>query len=330
MILQKAYPRRLFGPRRCCVAGLVLSCSLLALCSLWHIPEHLWTGSHAFVQSRGASARRSVLPLHAGPSIAAGHAQPGTRVRFDVRYKCTDAPGVFSALDFTEPLEFVVGAGEVVAGLEEGVRGMTIGETRLLSFDASNALFGQRNESRLVQIPADRLPDGAKIGDQLVLDNEGTAIIADLAGSSATLDFNHPLAGRALTMAATLLSCNQAVFADDVQVETLVPGDRVTYPSIGDRVTLHYSGSLQGNGRVFASTREPDERPITITAGLQQSWPGLDEALMQMSKGERAIVHIPAVKAYGEDGHGELIPPNANLDVEVEILDIYSDFYLAD
>jgi FKBP-type peptidyl-prolyl cis-trans isomerase FkpA len=88
----------------------------------------------------------------------------------------------------------------------------------------------------------------------------------------------------------------------------------------GDVVSIHmvqktFSGIEIENSR---ATGGPFEYEIGSDQGLQ----GLDEALVKMKKGEKAMVYLPYFLAFGESGIPPKIPPYANIMMEIELLDI--------
>jgi len=103
--------------------------------------------------------------------------------------------------------------------------------------------------------------------------------------------------------------------------DTISPGDGVTFPKPGDKLTMHYHGTLASTGAKFDASRDRG-RPFQFTIGVGQVIRGWDEGVMQMSVGEKAILHITSDYGYGARGAGGVIPPNANLDFEVELLKI--------
>ncbi|HEX9922067.1 MAG TPA: FKBP-type peptidyl-prolyl cis-trans isomerase [Anaerolineae bacterium] len=91
-------------------------------------------------------------------------------------------------------------------------------------------------------------------------------------------------------------------------------------PQAGDIVEVHYSGTLT-DGTEFDSSYERGE-PIRFPLGLGQVIPGWDEGIGLLNVGSKAKLVIPPELAYGEAGAGGVIPPNATLVFEVELVDI--------
>ncbi|KAL4063299.1 hypothetical protein V8B97DRAFT_1876954 [Scleroderma yunnanense] len=105
-----------------------------------------------------------------------------------------------------------------------------------------------------------------------------------------------------------------------VEIERISPGDGKTFPKPGDTVTIHYVGTFT-NGQTFDSSRDRGS-PFKTQIGVGKVIKGWDEAVPKLSLGEKAILTATPDYAYGEQGFGKVIPKNATLKFEVELLKI--------
>ena len=90
-------------------------------------------------------------------------------------------------------------------------------------------------------------------------------------------------------------------------------------PSAGSNVSVHYRGMLM-DGSEFDSSYRRNE-PINFVLGKGQVISGWDEGIALLNKGASAKFVIPSDLAYGSSGAGGVIPPDATLVFEVELLD---------
>ncbi|MFH7014769.1 peptidylprolyl isomerase [Flavobacterium sp. FlaQc-47] len=88
----------------------------------------------------------------------------------------------------------------------------------------------------------------------------------------------------------------------------------------GKTVAVHYEGSLE-NGKVFDSSY-PRKKPIEFRLGQGQVIEGWDEGVALLQVGDKARFVIPSDLAYGSAGAGGVIPPNATLIFDVELMEV--------
>jgi len=117
---------------------------------------------------------------------------------------------VFDTSAGREPLEFTIGAGLVVPGFDEAIKGMKVGEKKTITIPSDEA-YGPRFEDMLVEISRDKLPEGRtpEVGQQLLaVQSDGRQAIVTITSVSdnvVVVDTNHPLAGKDLTFEIELV-----------------------------------------------------------------------------------------------------------------------------
>ena len=130
-------------------------------------------------------------------------AQRGDTVKVHYTGKLSDDT-VFDSSRNGDPLEFTIGAGEVIPGFEQAVVGMAPGETRTTMI-TSDMAYGDYDEDMLLEVDRAQLPAGVEpaVGQQYQMVNpDGEAMVVtvtDVSPGAVTLDANHPLAGQDLT-----------------------------------------------------------------------------------------------------------------------------------
>jgi peptidylprolyl isomerase len=126
-----------------------------------------------------------------------------------------------------------------------------------------------------------------------------------------------------LTLLFTILipSCGRKNFMtkSGVNIEVITEGKGAT-PKQGQMVTVHYTGWLTDSTK-FDSSRDRGQ-PFTYQFGVGQVIQGWDDGVATLKVGGKSKFTIPSELGYGANGAGGIIPPNATLIFEVELLGI--------
>ncbi len=137
-------------------------------------------------------------------------AKQGDKVKVHYTGKLSDGT-TFDTSAEQDPLEFTLGAGEVIAGFEAAVLGMTPGESRTTTIPAGEA-YGDHHDEMILEVERDSFPAHLEphVGQELqVKQGDGeviSVVITEVAEDSITLDANHPLAGKDLTFEIELVA----------------------------------------------------------------------------------------------------------------------------
>lgn len=138
-------------------------------------------------------------------------ARRGDNVKVHYTGKLSDGT-VFDSSSGREPLSFSLGSGQVIAGFDEAVLGMTVGESKVVQIPVDKA-YGERKEELVMQVPIEQVPPDMQPEIGLRLEMGGMngeiirVVVTEISKTHITLDANPPLAGKDLTFELDLIDC---------------------------------------------------------------------------------------------------------------------------
>jgi peptidylprolyl isomerase len=198
-----------------------------------------------------------------------------------------------SSVDRGEPIEFILGRGQVIPGWDEGIGLMNVGGKARLIIPPDLA-YGEQGAGGVI-------PPNATL-------NFDVELIAAEPGPPP------PPEAPAEVAEADYTSTDSGLKYYDFEEGS---GDS---PETGQVATVHYTGWLE-DGTMFDSSLSRGQ-PFSFPVGAGQVIPGWDEGVASMKVGGKRQLVIPADLGYGEQGAGGVIPPNATLIFEVELLKV--------
>jgi len=131
-----------------------------------------------------------------------------------VQYTLTDSSGeVLESSVGDEPLQYLHGFDEIAEGLEKVLEGQEKGFKTKVTLAAADA-YGERDEDLIIEVPRSDLPEDVEVGEEIWSDDEdgepqGFTVVA-LTDETATLDGNHPYAGKEITFDVEVLDVRAA------------------------------------------------------------------------------------------------------------------------
>jgi peptidylprolyl isomerase len=136
-------------------------------------------------------------------------ARTGDKVTIHYTGKLDDGTVFDSSVD-AEPIDFTIGAGEVIPGFEDAIVGMSVGDSKTERIEAERA-YGDRRDELVFKVDRNQMPDEElEVGDMLRIGfpdgSDADVQIAQIEADGVTLDANHPLAGKTLTFELQLVS----------------------------------------------------------------------------------------------------------------------------
>ncbi len=143
----------------------------------------------------------------------------GDRVRIEWIGTLEDGTIFDTSENYGEPLEFDVGAGQVITGLENAVIGMEKGEEKEITLQPSEA-YGEHNPDLVVQGPRDKLSKGQELkpGERYLVKLPAgyrSVMLVEITEETVILDLNHSLAGKILNFKIRIVD----IFPDFFTVE---------------------------------------------------------------------------------------------------------------
>lgn len=139
-------------------------------------------------------------------------AKNGDAVKINYTGKLDDGT-VFDSSEGRDPLDFTLGAGQVIPGFDEAVTGMTVGEKKSVNIPADKA-YGPRNEEMIIEAPRDQVPEDItpEVGQTLQMGGPNgevvMVVITEVNDTHIKLDANPPLAGKDLNFDIELVAIN--------------------------------------------------------------------------------------------------------------------------
>ena len=118
---------------------------------------------------------------------------------------------VFDSSEGRDPLEFTVGAGQIIAGVDKGVVGMALDEQKEITIPPEEA-YGIYDPAKIIEVPNDQFPEDLTLEVSMQISAsqpDGSAIqftVKEIGEQNVTLDGNHFLAGKDLIFSVTLVS----------------------------------------------------------------------------------------------------------------------------
>lgn len=107
----------------------------------------------------------------------------------------------------------------------------------------------------------------------------------------------------------------------ELKIETTQPGTGEQAVKTGDTVSVQYTGKLT-DGTKFDSTVDHGGQLFSFKVGAGQVIQGWDQGLLGAKAGEKRTLTIPPDLGYGAAGAGAVIPPNATLIFDIEVVSI--------
>ncbi len=213
----------------------------------------------------------------------------GDKVTAHYTGRLTNGVKFDSSKDRNQPFSFTVGAGMVIRGWDEGFALLNIGDKAVFTIPPAIA-YGERN---MGTIP----PNSTLVFEVEVID-------------AVTPVKPKPFDVKGKDTLTTATGLRYIIVSQGTGVKA----------EAGKTVDVHYTGYLM-DGKIFDSSIERGD-PISFPLGQKMVIPGWEEGIALMKVGDKIRLIIPSELGYGANGAGGVIPPNATLIFDVELMNV--------
>jgi len=214
--------------------------------------------------------------------------KPGDRVWVHY-YAKFENDSIYDTTAERGPLDVYLGQGQLIKGWEEGLQLVKPGGAILLVVPPELG-YGNTNH--------DKIPANSTLIFEI-------ALLQVNSGNNIE-PFN--------TEGKTLKKAKKKL-----QYYTIVEGEG-SNAKFGDNAFVHYTAFLP-DGTIFDSSHKKGN-PVQIIVGMQQVFAGWDMGLLLMKKGSKIKLIIPSKLAYGKNGYKSIVPPNTNITLDLEMVDL--------
>jgi peptidylprolyl isomerase len=271
-------------PKSVVPAGILLLVLAILLAACGPVPETEQAGTETMTTT--ASGLQYVIIREGdGPDPQAGELVA-------VHYRGTLEDGTEFDNSYTrgQPFTFALGRGMVIPGWDEGIALMRVGDKAKLIIPPDLG-YGERGAGEVIPPNATLIFEVELVSIQPGAPDAPTEVEeADYVTTDSGLKYHDLAVGEGPS------------------------------PEKEQRVSVHYTGWLE-DGTKFDSSLDRGQ-PFAFVLGVGQVIPGWDEGVATMKVGGKRQLVIPPELAYGDRGAGGVIPPNATLIFEVELLDV--------
>ncbi|RMG79699.1 MAG: FKBP-type peptidyl-prolyl cis-trans isomerase [Bacteroidetes bacterium] len=214
--------------------------------------------------------------------------QKGDIVKVHYTGTLLDGTKFDSSVDRGQPLPFKLGVGMVIKGWDEGIAMLHVGDSAKLVIPGELA-YGERGAGQLI-------------------------------GPNETLVFHVKLEEIVNTGPFNIEGKEEKNTPSGLKYYIIEEHPDAPMPKPGQKVFVHYTGYLE-DGTKFDSSWDRMQ-PFGFPLGQGRVIKGWDEGIGLLHKGEKARLIIPSHLGYGKQGAGGVIPPDATLIFDVELVDI--------